>query len=338
MLAAPALISFMSAGGISASTMKLGIMYLRTQMVAFLFRTLTMTITALLRGTGNARPSMYYNFAVNGVKIIFNFILIPSLGLFGAGCATIIGQIVGLIMAFGFLLSGKYYLHLSFHNFSFDYHILADICRVGIPAMFEQACFRISLIAFSRIVASLGEVSLATHQICDSISSTLLMNGQAFAIAATALIGQSLGKKRPDMAVHYGRKCQTLSILISLVAGVGAVVFGKPLVRMFNDTEPEVANFGVRIMPLLAVLQPLTCYQLVTAGALRGAGDTKSVALIFLVSYAIGRTILTMLVVRVFHGGIVGAWGAMVGDQIIRTLLILFRYNSGKWQSIRLAE
>ena len=71
------------------------------------------------------------------------------------------------------------------------------MCKVGLPAMLEQAIMRVGMIIFSRTIASLGEVSMATHQICMNIQSLSMMNGQALAVSATTLIGQSLGRKRP---------------------------------------------------------------------------------------------------------------------------------------------
>lgn len=81
--------------------------------------------------------------------------------------------------------------------------MIKRIVNVGIPAMIEQLLMRAGMIIFSKTVAGLGTVAFATHQVCMNIQALSFMNGQAFATSATSLMGQSLGKKRPDLAQAY---------------------------------------------------------------------------------------------------------------------------------------
>lgn len=337
-ICASPLIRFMSSGGISESTIQLGIEYLQIQMYGFGFMVLTTTITAVLRGSGNSKPAMYYNVTVNIVKIIANLIMIPTMGIPGAAYATIISQGVGMFFAFYYLLCGKYYLKLTFERFHFNYRVISDMCKVGLPAMLEQAIMRVGMIIFSRTIASLGEVAMATHQICMNIQSLSMMNGQALAVSATTLIGQSLGRKRPDMAEHYGRKCRSVAFWISVCLAVVFALSGKYIILLYNHSDPEVLALGSVIMYFVAVTQPFQSSQFVIAGALRGAGDTKSIAVIMLVTVVIIRAGLASLFVNVFHLGIYGAWTAMSLDQLTRSGLVMLRYNQGKWKDIKLLE
>ena len=77
---------------------------------------------------------------------------------------------------------------------------LAEIAAIGLPAALEQFMMRIGSMIFSKAVASLGTVEFAAHQVCMNIQSLTMMNGQVFSFSSTSLTGQSLGKKRPDMA------------------------------------------------------------------------------------------------------------------------------------------
>ena len=65
--------------------------------------------------------------------------------------------------------------------------------------MIENVIMRIAIIIYTRAVTSLGETDYATHTICMNIQALSFMTGQAFAASATSLMGQSLGRKRPDM-------------------------------------------------------------------------------------------------------------------------------------------
>lgn len=92
---------------------------------------------------------------------------------------------------------------------------------------------------------------------------------------------------------------------------------------------------GGRIMFFVAFAQPLQASQFVLAGGLRGAGDTRSTAIIITLTTMLLRPLLAILLVS--QGmGIYGAWAALICDQILRSLLVYLRYHSGRWKLIKL--
>lgn len=82
--------------------------------------------------------------------------------------------------------------------------------------MVEQLVMRTGAIIYVKTVAALGTVAYATHQVAMNIQAMSFMNGQAFAVSATSLVGQSLGKRRPDMAQAYSRRTRMLGMAVSL--------------------------------------------------------------------------------------------------------------------------
>ena len=85
----------------------------------------------------------------------------------------------------------------------------------------------------------------------------------------------------------------------------------------------------------MALTQPFQSSQFILAGALRGAGDTRAIAIIIFITVLLIRPGLAMININVFQWGLMGAWIALVTDQVLRSALILLRYNSGKWKSIK---
>lgn len=83
-------------------------------------------------------------------------------------------------------------------------------------------------------------------------------------------------------------------------------------------------------------MQPLQSSQFILAGGLRGAGDTKATAVITFITVLLVRPGIAILMIYGFHWGLEGAWVALVCDQLLRTILVFFRYKSGKWKSAKL--
>lgn len=328
-------------GAADEQTLAGGTVYLKIQMVGFVVLAMTSTITAALRGIGDSRTAMAYNLIANVVNVIFNYMLIyghfgfPRMEVVGASIATVIGQCVAFILAMFAVVRGNRYLKLSFRDdFRPKWDIMRSIFNIGMPAMFEQLVMRAGIIAYSKTVASLGTVAFATHNVCMNIQALSFMNGQAFGVSATSLMGQSLGKRRPDMAQAYSRYTRRLGMIVSLVLALVFILFGKEIVALYTD-DREVVEQGARILMLVAAIQPFQSSQLILSGALRGAGDTRAIAMIMLVTVLLVRPGLAMFAVHVLEWGLVGAWIALVADQLLRSLLVLLRFNSGKWKTIK---
>ena len=161
------------------------------------------------------------------------------------------------------------------------------------------------------------------------------MTGQAFAISSTTLVGQSLGKKRPDMAQAYCSRAQRIGMGVAALLTVIFAFFGSAIVSLYNN-DPQIVEMGGRIMLFVAFVQPFQASQFIVAGGLRGAGDTRATAVITMITMMIIRPILALVLVYATGLGIYGAWIAVAADQLTRTILVFARYKQGKWKQIRL--
>jgi len=328
-------------GAIEGDTLEPAINYFNIQMIGFPVMALTMAATAALRGVGQTKAAMIYNMTSNVVNVFMNYCLIygkfgfPALGVEGASIATVIGQFVAFIISTIVLMRGKFYLKLQIAKiFRFDFDIIKRILKIGTPAMIEQFIMRVGMLIYVRVVSSLGTDLYATHQICMNLLSMSFMNGQAFAVSATSLVGQSLGRKRVDHAKVYTAEIRKMGMMFSLCIGVILFVFGKPLVGLYTDV-PMVIETGAVLLMIVAVMQPMQGSTFILSGALRGAGDTKSTAMITLLGMLIVRPILGYLLVYPFGLGIYGAWIALAADQLMRSVFSFYRYKLGKWQYIK---
>lgn len=336
-ITAPWLIKFMGAS--EDHVLQGGVDYLRIQMIGLPGLALTSTITATLRGVGNSKTAMIYNAMANIINVFFNYMLIygnfgaPRMEVAGASLATIIGQYCAMFMAFYAVMNGQQYIILRFRDgFKPNKEEIKKIVDIGAPAMVEQVVMRIGLIIYTRTVAGLGTLPYAVHQVCLNIQSLSFMNGQAFAVSATSLTGQSLGKKRHDMAQAYTTRTRKLGMCVSIFLGVVFFFFGGQIVALYSGGDQSLVELGAVIMMFVAVVQPFQSSQLILAGALRGAGDTKVTAAITFITVLLVRPALAIFAINVLGMGLEGAWYALVADQILRSLLVLLRYNSGAWK------
>lgn len=329
---------------ISETTIQAATQYLRIQFYGFIPLCLTFTVTAALRGVGNSRIPMIYNTVANAVNLICNYVLIygklglPALGVQGASIATVIGQTVAFVIAMVVVLRKRAYLYLSFREkFSFDRTILGNIVQVGIPAMLEQVLMRVGIIIYARTVSTLGDLKYATHQILLSIQSFSWLLGQAFSTASTTMVGQSLGKRRSDMAVIYINRTRAIACWASAAVAVLIILLRSVIVGLFT-TDAAVIAMGAEIMFLIALSLPVQTDSFVISGGLRGAGDTRFTAMSMLVTVLIVRSVLAVLLVTVLGWELWGAWIAFLADLLVRAVMMYLRFYSGVWKGIKLRD
>jgi putative MATE family efflux protein len=313
-------------------------------------------MSGALRGSGDTRTPMIVNGISNILNIIGNFLLIfesrtitlalpfleenitffmpgAGLGVTGAGIATTVGRYIATFLILRILFNSKGDYNLDFNDFKIDKDIIRRIFKIGLPAAGEQLLFRSAQLAFFRIVASLGTVMIAAHKITITAESISFMPGWGFALAATTLVGQYLGAEDKDNAKRGGYTAGYMAVAIMSVLGVMFFFFPEMFIRIFTR-DPEITHYAVICLRIVAVAQPLLAIAMVFAGALRGAGDTKTVLITTGVTSWVIRVGLGYFLAITLGYGLAGAWIAMVLDFGIRGIAFLLLFKRGGWQNI----
>lgn len=319
--------------GAQPDTVDIAVVYLRLMMVSFLFQGFTMTISAALRGVGETKIPMRNNLIANFLNVLLNgvFIYVLGLGLTGTGLATILANGVACVLMTRYLISGKSAIVFSFKDpFHFDAYTVKQLARISLPSTMEQLIFRVGAIIFTMIVSGLGTAIYAAHQIGLNLWILSISPGQSFGIAASTLVGQSLGARNRDKAQRYVKTITYMALSVSVVMGGIFYVFADVLARGYSSA-PDVINNLLIIMPILSLIQPLLAHTLVTTGALRGSGDTVWPMISTIFGVLIVRTGLAHVLVDDLKLGLIGAWIALFGSQFVTWLIIGIRFKTGKW-------
>ncbi len=330
----------MSVLGARTDTITLGLGYFRVTIIGLIFNSFNFSIYAILRGTGDTKTPMSVSIKANFLNVIGNAVLIygllgfPRLGVMGAGLSTTLSQVFASILLIRKILKKETIVDLK-PGFKFQSYIMFNLIKIGVPASFEQIVIRVGILIFTRIVASLGTVSYATHQICLNILNLSFTPGQALGIASSTLTGQSLGAGKKDKAESYTDICEILGIILSIILAIILFVFGESIARLYSK-DPKVIKDAARLLKIIAFIQPLQTSQMILAGSLRGAGDTVWPLIAMFVTVLFLRVLLAMIFVIKLEMGLEGAWFAMLIDQAVRWGIIKLRYRTGRWKYISL--
>jgi putative MATE family efflux protein len=299
--------------------------------------------SAILRGSGDTRTPMLFAIGANVLNVVGNYAFIfgnlgaPRWEVAGSGfstavCYTLQGSLVTLVL---FLPGAR--RRLTFASFRrVTRESVERLWRVTGPALVEPLLLQTGFLVYSKSVTLLGMVPVAAHRAAITVESLSYMPGYGFSVACSALVGQYLGAGRPDRASLTIRESVFLAALMMSLIGVLFVSIPGVLLTFFIPSDPEAVRMGAICLMIAAIEQPLMGAAMSFAGALRGAGDTRSPMLVGAVSVWAVRVPLAWTLAFPAGLGLYGLWITMVADWGFRTAWFAWIVRRGRWKSVRL--
>lgn len=341
LLLMPLVEGFLFLLGAEAAVAQAGGMYLRLILSTSFLSFPLMVANGILRGAGDTRTPMWLTLAMNvwnvgaATVLVFGLGPIPALGLAGAGVATASARALGGGLGLLVLFRGWSVLQVRPSALArWDGRLVWRIVRLGLPNLGETIISRLGYLAFMSIVTRLGTVPLAAHQLALRVESLSFMPGWGLSVAAATLAGQALGAGSPEVAEAGIRR--TLLIALGLTGAIGALyaAFGPQIVAIFGST-PEVLEQAGLAVRIAAAEQPFLAAQMVLAGGLRGAGDTRTPMWVSLFGVAFLRLAVVYLFAVALGWGLAGVWWGTAVDWAGRSALIWALFRRGRWKEVR---
>ena len=324
-------------GNAKDMNLKDAILYQNMTVIGFPFLGVSIATFYAFRAMGENKIPMIGNTLALVLKVILNFLLIYLFkwGIFGAALSTTLTRLFSAIFSIYLVFwSKKNWISLELKDLKFDYFTSKRILKVGIPAAVEQLGLRIGMLIFEMMVISLGNLSYAAHKIALTAESISFNLGFAFSFAASALVGQELGKGSSQKALKDGYICTIIAMIVMSTFGLLFFIMPQFLVSLFTN-DKDVIELSTMALKIVSICQPFSGASMVLAGALRGAGDTKSVLLITYLGIFLIRIPITYLFLDVLNFGLAGAWIVMTIDLVIRSSLAFYIFRRGKWKYLQ---
>ena len=271
----------------------------------------------VLRGAGDSRTPMLVTAFANVINVVLAYAMIyghfglPALGAVGSAWATFIARGIALALLIGALWRGRNGVTIRGKGGWFpDLKVAKQVLRIGIPAALEQILVSTAFLALGIVVAHLGTEVLAAHRVAFAALSLSFLPGIGFGIAATALVGQSVGARRIQEGAAATRVATVWAVVWMSVIGALLFIFAPQALGLFSN-DPAVIAAGAGGLRVVALLQPLWAVLFVQSGALRGTGNT-SFPLKISGSGIWASVGLAWLLITLLGGGLVTVWAAFL--------------------------
>ncbi len=240
---------------------------------------LSTAIAAALRAVGVVKPAMQ----VQLVTVLLNILLAPvliagwgtgyALGVMGAGLASTISVLVGVLLLWRYFLRSDHSVLQTPKSWHFNAKVWRQIAAIGIPAGGEFALMFLFTAFVYWVIQDFGTATQAAFGIGNRILQAITMPALALSFALPAIVGQNFGAgqaQRVRQCFRYGVQQMALVMLVLFLL---CQVLAHPLVALFS-TDPLVLKEGelfLRIISFncLSVVLVLSC-----SGMFQGLGNT----------------------------------------------------------------
>ena len=319
---------------------RIGTGYTRIVFVGAFFVIPAIISSSIIRATGNTVIPMIAAIAANVTNIVGDYVLIfgkfgfPQLKANGAAIATAGSQAISFIICIVYLIKGVNGIKIRRKNmFNFKKESLKTLIGLSTPAGMETFMNEGSRLLSSFWIAQLGTIAFAANSLAVAAESLSFMPGNGFAVAAAALVGQSLGAGDHEMAEKVAKRSVFYASLLMGMVGLAFFFFPYTIMSVFSTDKASVLEAS-KAIKIGAFEQVPIAVAMVMSGVLKGAGDTNGPFKISLVTNVLFRLPLIFAIVFLIRGNITHIWAATALQYTVEATLMVIRYRRGHWRRI----
>lgn len=324
-LVAPWVMAFTGAAG---DVFTCSVSYLRVRSFELVFTFIFAAFQAVRQAQGDTVTPVALSVSAVVLNIILTGAFVQGLGMgvFGAGLATVLGNVAVAPVCLFLLFSRRQTLHLEWGRITLSWPILFRLTRIAAPAAFSQALSSLGFLVLQTVILSYGEAVTAAFSIGNKISNILLMPVLALGSVLAAYVGQNIGAGNGARARQAYRVSRNIGFLVAVVGSLLLLPFREELAGLLsNDGATRLA--AVEYMFWVLLTQPLMSLFQNYLGVFNGSGKTiyafwMSTARLWLV-----RLPLIMFFKHFTAVGSTGVWYAMVLSNFIILFLGAFLYR-----------
>ena len=317
---------------------ELGSGYVRACAPAFLFTAVTVPFTSALRATQQTRLPLYISGAAFLTNTFLNYLLIfgswgaPKLGVAGAALATMIARGLEMSLILYMVFGRKNKLCGPIREFfSYTKSSAVKIVKNAVPTTINETMWGLGTSLYVAAFARIGVTEGAAVQACSTINNLFIMAAFSIGDATLILVGQKLGEGKLDYAYQLAKKMVKIGLVIGLAAGGLLIVFGKPLLSLFEFTD-RGAHFALLILIVYGCTMWLTVYNAVNVtGVLRCGGDTRFAMLAEVLAVWCVGVPVAFLTALVLQWPIYFAVLAVKLEDVVKGIAVTKRFFSKKW-------
>ena len=280
----------------------LSVLYMQILFAGMPFQMLYNFGAAILRSVGDTRRPLYFLTIAGVVNVVLNliFVIVFHMSVAGVALATIASHGVSCVLVLRCLIKSDSIISINIKDLKFSINKMMAMLRIGLPAGFQGIVFSISNMLIQSSVNSFGSTVMAGNTAAQNVESFVYTAMNAFYQTNLSFTSQNYGAKNHKRIDKVLLVCLALVVVTGLIIGVGAYLCGDILLGLYT-TEPEVIQYGLNRMSVIAVFYFICGIMDVMVGSIRGLGYAVMPMIVSLLGACALRVIWVLTIFQLYH-------------------------------------
>jgi len=247
---------------------------------------------AILRAVGDTKRPLYYLTAAGIINVVLNliFVIVFHMSVAGVALATVISQIVSMVLVVICLIRTDGSIHLDLRKLRLHKDKVLQIAKIGLPAGLQSSMFSISNTLIQSSINSFGSAAIAGNTAASNIEAFVSTPLAAFHQAAMSFISQNYGARKPERLGRIAWCGAGLVMSMGFVLGMLAMFFGRPLLSIYGSEE-AVIEWGLNRMKIMTTLCFIGSVGEIFVAGLRAMGNSIFPMLMSILTICVFRVI-----------------------------------------------
>ncbi|MDY0166456.1 MAG: MATE family efflux transporter [Thermoguttaceae bacterium] len=306
-------------------------------------------LASFFTGRGQTRVVMVVDVCASLLNIVLDYLWIfghfgfPAMGIEGAGWATAASQWFKMLVYWWLMMRP---VHVERYGLRagtrFDAGLMWRLIRFGSPNGLHMLVEVTAFTALNLLVGALGPMAMAATTLAFNVNSVAWVPMIGTGIAVATLVGQQLGRNRPDLAARATWTAYWMgTIYMGAMALVYVLVPDLLLLGHRAGTTPDqfdaLRDLTVLLLRFVAVYCVFDAMNMIFVSALKGAGDMRFVLLSTMVVSPM-PVLAVWLGISYFGLGLLWSWTVVTGWMTALGIIYLARFLQGRWKTMRVIE
>ncbi|MEH6889352.1 MATE family efflux transporter [Bacillus sp. JJ864] len=235
--------------GTPENIIEISVHYARILFISMPVLFLYFAYTTFMRGTGDSKTPFYFLIVSTGLNmaflpiLIFGWLGLPKLGVYGAAYASVISTIVTFIILLVYLRKTKHPLQFDAtvrKYLRMDWELLKLLLRLGIPASINMILVSLSEIAVISFVNRFGSDATAAYGVVNQVASYVQMPAVSLGITVSIFAAQSIGANQFDRLQKVIRAGLVMNYVIGGILISFIYLFSKQILALFLTSQNTI--------------------------------------------------------------------------------------------------
>ena len=260
--------------GASENTIVYAREYMQVILLGNVVTHLYLGLNNLVRASGNPKMAMVLTILTVILNVIFApiFIFALNMGIRGAALATVIAQMVALVIILFYFSDSRKLLHFRKGIFRMDIRIAKDSLSIGLaPFLMNSAACLVTLFINQQLKSYSGDLAIGAYGIVNRISFLFIMINMGLNQGMQPIAGYNYGARKYSRVREVYMKTVKYATFVALAGFIVSIAIPHTAVSVFTS-DPQLIDLAAKGLVLINLMLPLVGFQMVTSNLFQCLG------------------------------------------------------------------